>query len=89
MPVESGQVTVSGVTQFPKSWCVAAGIKAHPDNTDTIWVGNDGADSVSATTGYPLNPGESVTVIVDGTLESVYAFADVTDEKLCWMVIDG
>lgn len=84
----SGQITVSGVVQFPSAWCVAASIKAHPDNSDTIWIGNDGNDTVSATTGFPLNSGEGVTVIVDGELDHLYAYADVADEKLCWMIID-
>ena len=48
----NGQITISGVVNFPSGLCLAAEIKAHPDNTDTIWIGNDGNDTISNTTGY-------------------------------------
>ena len=82
-----GQVTVSGITQFPSAQCVAAGIKAHPDNTDTIWIGSS---TVSGTTGYPLNAGEQVTIILDiGNLNTLYAISDVENEKACWIKVDA
>ena len=31
------------------------------DNTDTIYVGNDGAADVSPTTGFPLKPGQTLS----------------------------
>ena len=88
MSLLSGQVTVSGVSQFPNAWCLAASIKAHPSNTDTIWVGNNGNNTVTNLTGFPLNAGEGVTIIVDGDLANIYAIAEVNDEKLCWVIID-
>lgn len=58
-------------------------LKAHPDNTDTVWVGNDGADDVAATTGYPLNPGEQFLVGVDN-LNKLWFDADVSGNDICW-----
>jgi hypothetical protein len=84
----SGQITVSGVVQFPNIWVAVADVKAHPDNTDTIWIGNNGSDSISSTTGFPLNAGENITVVLEGSLDTLYATADVANEKLCWMILD-
>ena len=58
-------------------------IKAHPDNTDTVWIGADGFDDVSSTTGYPLNPGEQILVGV-GNLNQLWFDADISGEDICW-----
>ena len=62
-------------------------IKAHPDNTDTVWVGEDGAGDVSAANGFPLNAGESVVVEV-ANLNHFWFDADVNGEKLCWLKLN-
>jgi hypothetical protein len=59
-------------------------VKAHPDNTDTVWVGNDGAGDVAATNGYPLNAGEFIVIQVDN-LSDLWFDADVNGEKICWL----
>jgi len=83
----NGQITVSGITQFPSVKCHAISIKAHPDNTDSIFIGDS---AVSASTGYPLNAGEAVTLILDaGNINEVYAYPDVADEVLCWILVDA
>lgn len=61
-------------------------VKAHPDNTDTVWVGNDGtagAGAVSNATGFPLNPGEGI-VVSASQLSQILFDADVSGEKVCW-----
>ncbi len=58
-------------------------VKAHPNNTDTVWVGNDGAGDVANTNGFPLNPGEAILISVTN-LNSLWFDADVSGEKLCW-----
>ena len=60
------------------------GIKAHPDNTDAVWVGNDGASDVTNANGFPLNPGETI-VLNMANLNQVYFDADVSGEKACWI----
>ena len=61
-------------------------IKAHPDNTDTVWVGNDGAGDVAAANGFPLNPGEGV-VVAASTLSAFYFDSDIDGEKICWFLV--
>lgn len=90
MSQRSGQITITGVTQFPDIHGIAAGIKAHPDNTDTIWIGNDGSDTISSGTGFPLNAGETIIVILEyENLNTLYTVADVADEKVCWILADA
>lgn len=85
----SGLITVTTAgtaVQGPSTPGVyAVAVKAHPNNSDTVWVGNDGAGDVAATNGFPLNPGEGV--VVQGSLDSLFFDADVSGEKLCWLVV--
>lgn len=93
----SGQITVTtagtavqGPTS-PKGMVFA--VKSHPDNTDTVWVGNDGSDDVSSVTGFPLNVGEGAAyeLTIEGVevasginLSALWFDADVSGEKICW-----
>ncbi len=86
----SGQITVAtagtaivGTTRT--SHLIA--LKAHPDNTDAVWVGNDGSSDVTNANGYPLDPGEAIVVEV-GNLADLYFDADVSGEKVCWLALD-
>lgn len=91
----SGQITVTTAgtavqgPDSPKGFIFA--LKAHPDNTDTVWFGNDGADDVSSSNGYPLNPGEQVVIDIErvedqsgDNLSTLWFDADVNGEKICW-----
>lgn len=62
-------------------------VKAHPNNTDTVWIGNDGAGDVAATNGFPLDPGEGI--VLDGGLSNWWFDADVNGEKICWVAIEA
>lgn len=88
--VLSGLITVTtagtAVQGTATPGAVRVAVKAHPDNSDTIWVGNDGAGDVANTNGFPLNPGEGV--ILRGNLNQYRFDADVSGEKLCWLVVD-
>jgi len=84
---KSGQITVTtagtavvGTTEAGSLFC----IKAHPDNTDAVWVGQDGANDVTNANGFPLNPGETI-VLNMANLNQVYFDADVSGEKVCWI----
>lgn len=83
----SGQITVTTAgteVAGPDVPGSTFAIKAHPDNTDTVWVGNVGGGVVASTTGFPLNPGQSVPI--DITNLSLLMFdADVNGEKICWL----
>lgn len=87
MAALSGQVTVTTTGTAVQGPSTPTGrlfaIKAHQDNTDVIWVGNDGAGDVASGNGFPLNAGEGV--VVDGpTLNKLWFDADVNGEKACW-----
>jgi len=86
-PVYSGLITVTTAgtavrgTNIPNPGGFY--LKAHPDNTDTVWLGNDGVDDISSTTGYPLDPGEQMIVGI-ANLNQLWFDADVSGEKICW-----
>lgn len=86
----SGLITISTAgtavqgTATPAARAVA--VKAHPDNSDTVWVGSDGAGDVASTNGFPLNPGEGV--VLQGNLSGYWFDADVSGEKVCWLIVE-
>jgi hypothetical protein len=83
----SGQITVTTAgTEVPGPDVPGSSfaIKAHPDNSDTVWVGNVGSGVVSSSTGYPLDPGEAVPIEV-GNLKLLMFDSDVNGEKFCWL----
>jgi hypothetical protein len=89
MAAKSGQITVAAAGTAVQGTDVVGGeffLKAHPDNTDTVWVGNDGAGDVTNANGFPLNPGESVLVQA-GNLKDLYFDSDVNGEKICWVKV--
>lgn len=86
---KSGLITVTTAgtaVQGPATTGAAAvAVKAHPSNTDTVWVGNNGSADVDSSNGFPLDPGEGV--VLPGDLETYYFDADVNNEKICWLVV--
>jgi|Deesub1362A_J573_1020465.scaffolds.fasta_scaffold00385_18 hypothetical protein len=82
-----GQVEVSssGVTQLP-SQAIPAGfkvvIKALSTNNGKIYIGDS---SVTTSNGFELTAGEWVTLAIDN-LNRIYAIADSSGQKLCWIV---
>lgn len=60
-------------------------IIAHPDNTDTVWVGNDSSGDVTSSNGYPLHTGQNAIAIRVPNLNALYFDADVNGEKICWI----
>ncbi len=82
----SGQITVTSsgvaVQGTDNAWS-AFYIKAHPDNTDSVWVGNDGSNDVTNLNGFPLNSGESIYVAVTN-LNQLWFDSDVNGGKICW-----
>lgn len=87
----SGQITVvtAGTeVQGPNIKGGRFALKAHPDNTDTVWVGNDGANALSSTTGFPLNPGETI-IRVTRNLNELWFDADVNGAKVCWFMLES
>jgi hypothetical protein len=86
----SGQIAVTTAGTAVKGSNVPGrlfSLKGHTDNTEAVWVGNDGAEDVSAATGYPLDPGQAVTINV-ANLNQLWFDADVSTEKVCWLKLN-
>lgn len=86
MSLLSGQITVTTAGTAVQGTDLPGGefmLKAHPDNTDTVWVGNVSGD-VASSNGFPLNPGETVVVRVSN-LDALWFDAEVNGEKICWL----
>jgi hypothetical protein len=59
-----------------------------PANTGaTVYVGNDGANDVASTTGFPLQSGQSAVVTVPN-LNTVYFDVTANGDKVAWLRID-
>ena len=61
-------------------------IKALPTNAGVCYIGNDGTNSVSSTTGYPLSAGEAIMEDA-GSLSGIYVTSTVSGDKVA--VIDA
>lgn len=80
----SGQITLDDTvaTQFPSVVMTLVALKADPDNTNPVWIGSS---TVTTTTGFPLQPGETVVVAVNGSLDVLYGIAETDEEKVCYI----
>lgn len=86
----AGQITVTTAGTAVQGTARAShliALKAHPDNTDAVWVGNDDAGDVTSSNGYPLDPGEAIVIEVVN-LNYLWFDADVNGEKICWLSLD-
>lgn len=82
----SGQVTVSGAgtaVQFPDVSGQRFVMRAHPGNTGTVAIGNDGAGSVSTSTGFLMEAGDAVEFT--GTLAEVFANSGAANDRVTWL----
>lgn len=84
----SGQITVTTAgtavqgTNQPGSLFA---VKPHHDNTDAVFIGNVSGDVTNAN-GFVLEPGE-VVIIESGNLNHYWFDADVSGEKICWLLL--
>ena len=88
MATLAGQITVSTAGTAVQGSVSPAGhdvaVKAHPDNTDTVWIGQDGAGDVTSSNGFPLDPGEGIVV---PDLRQYWFDADSSGDKVCWVAV--
>ena len=87
---KSGQITVTTAGTAVQGTDAPGhlfAIKAHADNTDTVWFGEDGAGDVTKDNGYPLGAGESIVFQI-ANLNQLYFDAEVNGEKVCWLMVD-
>lgn len=86
----SGQITVTTAGTAVQGSDVPGhlfSLKAHDAATGIIYVGDDGSNDVSATTGYPLEAGESVELEL-ANLNQLWFDASVSGEKACWLKLN-
>lgn len=90
MDRKTGQIIVSSSTptRFTSIAAITVVLKSHPTNTNVVWVGNDGNDSVNSMSGFPVDVGESIIINLDGNINELYALAEVNGEKICWIIVD-
>lgn len=88
----SGQITVTtagtavaGPDVRGHEWLV----RAHPDNTQEVWVGQDGAGDVTNTNGFPLVPTSEPVRFYAPNLNLLRFDADVNGEKICWLKLNA
>ena len=92
--VLSGQVTVTTAgSEVPVTTAGTAGpgtflLKAMGGNTDTLYVGNDGAGAVTSSNGYPLAALDQIIVTVTD-LSELRLDATTINQVLAWFKIAG
>ena len=87
---KAGQVTVTTAGTAVQGTAVVGhlfSICAHPDNTDSVWIGNTTND-VTNLIGYPLIAGGGNIVVEIGNLNLFWFDANVSGEKVCWIQLD-
>ena len=63
-------------------------VKSAADNTDTVYIGNSDvtAGTTAATDGFPLEPGESITLPVNNS-NLLYAIGAAANQKVFWSAV--
>jgi hypothetical protein len=87
--IRSGQVTVETAgtavqasTNTRKNYYM---LRAHPDNSGDIFIGNDGANDVTSANGFALKSTDGAVEFV-GRLSELYVDAEQNGDKLCWLL---
>ncbi len=62
-------------------------LQADPANTGEIWVGNDGANDISVSEGFPLNAAGPGIILAVNNLNELWFDASVSGEIVCWLLI--
>lgn len=82
--VASGVAQVIGVQNINSPLL----IKAHPDNTGNVVIGNDGEDDVDFSTGVVLEAGDVIVFNYVGDIEDIYLNGYVENEGICWITLE-
>jgi hypothetical protein len=82
----SGQFTITTAGTAVKGPDVpgAVFVRALAGNTGKVYVGNDGADDVTALNGYELSPGDALPFVVEN-LNQFWFDSATNGDKFCWV----
>lgn len=84
----AGQITVTTAGTAVQGTAVSGSlfqIQALPGNTGVVYFGNDGADDVTATNGFPLPAAGPGVVIELENLSDVWFDAATNGDKVAWV----
>lgn len=83
---KSGQFTIATAGSAVQGPDVSGAVfvRALATNTGNVYVGNDGANDVTAANGYELAPGEALPFLVK-SLKDYYFDAAEDGDKFCWI----
>lgn len=84
----SGQVTVTTAgtaVQGDDEPGLEFFVIADPDNTGTVWVGNDGSGDVTQNNGYPLGTSDNAIALRVSNLNELWFDAENNGDKACWI----
>jgi len=84
---QSGQITITSAgtaVQGPDEVGAMFALAAHPDNSGTVWVGNEGGD-VSSSNGYPLTTSGPPVVMQIANINQIWADAETDGDIVCWI----
>lgn len=76
--VQGGNIPLGGVI----------GLVAHPDNTDVVYFGNDGAGDVSSSTGVALSVNGPALLARTANLNQIWFDAATDGDIICWYTIE-
>ena len=85
----SGIITVTTAGTAVQGPATPAGsafiIRGDPANTGTVYVGNDGSNSVSSTTGYALAKTDAPIEVNVASLDQLWFDAATNGDKVIWI----
>lgn len=61
-------------------------LRTNPDNNGVIYVGFD--DDVTTQTGFPMEPGDAITISIDVAEEGIWGVADTQNDDLRWIATE-
>ena len=82
--VQGPNVSISSAAESSRGGGVM--VRALAGNTGKVYVGNDGSNAISSTTGYELSPGDQVFLDV-ANLNELWFDAATSGDKFCWLVV--
>jgi hypothetical protein len=81
--VQGTDAPLAGGTTVNKQ--VLVYVRALPGNTGVMYMGQDGADDVTSSNGYPLSAGDQLPVYVQN-LNELWFDASVSGEGVAWFL---